>query len=145
MPGSLPRPAGPTVDQRLCRASQQHGFSGGAFVHGTGVGLDTTSARGHTLRIRNNQWSLLVDSAATSLGGAMVDYTPALPVLDPCEIPNFLFFGDDTTSASAAIALKAVTLGPVPLPASAWLLILGLPGLRQRPRRKPLHQGRPMA
>ncbi len=55
------------------------------------------------------------------------------------------FFGDDTTSASAAIALKAVTLGPVPLPASAWLLILGLPGLRQRARRKPLHQGRPMA
>jgi hypothetical protein len=55
---------------------------------------------------------------------------------DLYEIPNFLFFGDDTGSASASISLKAVTLSAVPLPATAWLLALGLLGLLQRARRK---------
>ncbi len=115
-----------------------YSFTGGAFVHGTGLALTTTVAHDYTLRVRNNQWSLLVDGAATSLGGALVDYTPAVLLIDPYEIPNFLFFGDDTSSASATITLKSVTLSAVPLPATAWLLAFGLLGLLQRARRMPI-------
>lgn len=114
-----------------------YAFTSGAFVHGAGLALDTTVARDYTLRVRNNQWSLRVDGAATSLGGALVDYTPAALFIDPYEIPNFLFLGDDTGSAAAAITLKAVTISPVPLPATAWLLAFGLLGLLQRARRIP--------
>lgn len=114
-----------------------YAFTGGAFVHGTGLALDTSVAHDYTLRVRNNQWSLRVDGAATSLGGALVDYTPAALFIDPYEIPNFLFFGDDTGSAAGAITLKAVTFSPVPLPATAWLLAFGLLALLQRARRIP--------
>jgi hypothetical protein len=115
-----------------------YGFTGSAFVHGTGLTLTTTDPHDYTVRVRNNQWSLLVDGAATALGGPLVDYTPALFLIVPYEIPNFLFFGDDTSSAAVSISLKAVTLSAVPLPATAWLLALGLLGLLQRARRKSL-------
>lgn len=112
-----------------------YAFTSGAVVHGAGLTLDTTVAHDYTLRVRKNQWSLLVDGGATALGGTLVDYTPAVLPIDPYGIPNFLFFGDDTSSAAAAITLKAVTLSPVPLPATAWLLAFGLLGLLQPARR----------
>jgi hypothetical protein len=76
-----------------------------------------------------------VDGAATALGGTLVDYTPAALLIDPYETPNFLFFGDDTGSAAAAITLRLVTIRPVPLPSAAWLLAFGLVSLLQIARR----------
>ena len=113
-----------------------YSFTGGAFVHGAGLTLNTSAAHDYTLRVRNNQWSLLVDGATTTLGGALVDYSPAVLLVDPYDFPNTLFFGDDTTSASAAITLKALTLTAVPLPATGWLLGFGLLAFLQRAGRK---------
>lgn len=110
-------------------------FTNGAFVHGPGVGVNTTMAHDYTLRVRNNQWSLAVDGVFTTLSGSLVNYTPAVLLIDPYDIPNTLFFGDDTSSASASISLGSITLTAVPLPAAIWLLAGALCGVFRGVRR----------
>jgi hypothetical protein len=44
------------------------------------------------------------------LNGAVRDYTPFTGAIDPYETPNFLFIGDDTTSARGAYRLRRVQL-----------------------------------
>lgn len=53
------------------------------------------------------------------LEGTVRDYTPFVGVVDPYETPDFLFFGDDTTSARAAVRLAGVVLIPAPVLAMA--------------------------
>ena len=42
------------------------------------------------------------------LAGPVRDYTPFVGTFDPYETPDFLFIGDDTTSAKAAFSLRRV-------------------------------------
>ncbi len=63
------------------------------------------------------------------LTGSLRDYTSwdsgGLP--DPYEIPNFIFFGDNTTSASADLYFKSAHLvQPVPEPSALLILTLCL-------------------
>ena len=63
------------------------------------------------------------------LTGPVRDYTPFVGLIDPYETPNFLFFGDNTTSARASFALRQIeltTLKPAPPILSVELAATGL-------------------
>ena len=85
------------------------------FKHAEEALFDTTAgfvayelafgATGYTLRADGKEL----------LAGPVRDYTPFVGTFDPYETPDFLFIGDDTTSAKAAFSLRRVEI----LPASA--------------------------
>ncbi len=96
------------------------------FVHGAGALLDTTASfRSYMLTVQNQGYSLS-SGGITLMSGALKDYTAqGLPY----TTSNFLFFGDNTSRASAGVELGGVVLSAVPeLPVSAFML-LGLGGL----------------
>ncbi len=55
------------------------------------------------------------------MNGNLRDYTGFSGFFDPYETPNFIFFGDDTTSAGANINFRSASIATVPEP----LTILG--------------------
>ena len=72
----------------------------------------TMSATNYTLR----------GNGAVILSGPVRDYTAFTGFPDPYTTPNFIFFGDDTTSASASMNLRRVALIMPPR------LTMGAPG-----------------
>ncbi len=102
-------------------------YTGGAFVKGAAATLDTTVWRDYSLQVHNGRYTLRADGQAL-LGGSLVDYSGfGLPY----NLRNFLYLGDDTSSAGASVALGAVSLGPasvspVPEPATLALMLGGL-------------------
>lgn len=92
-----------------------------AFVHGASAALNTGPSRNYSLQVLNQQFSLLSGSTVL-LSGPLENYTAqGLPY----TTPNFLFFGDDTSSASASVRVGQITLTPVPEPAPATLALVG--------------------
>jgi hypothetical protein len=91
------------------------------FTHGEGVAFDTTSGinRYDLFLVGSLYW--LEINGVQRLSGSIRDYSGFGP---PYNIPNFLFLGDDTTSAAARIRLAYVEGESVPEPAS-----LGLAGV----------------
>lgn len=91
----------------------------------------------YALMIFGSGYELFADGSSI-LSGSLRDYTAFGGLIDPYETPNFVFFGDDTTSAQANINLRRVALATtdVPEPGTWTLLALGLAGLVQRRRRK---------
>jgi hypothetical protein len=93
------------------------------FTHGESVAIDTSQQRSYQLRIVNETYSLM-EGANTLLSGSVRDYSASLQI--PYTLPNYLFLGDNTTSASANIQLGAVTLQSnltaVPEPSSLSLV-----------------------
>jgi hypothetical protein len=80
------------------------------FTRAEQVSVDTTAAwLDCTLSLGPTNYTLFVDSHPL-LVGPVRDYSAFAGVLDPYETPNFLFFGDNTTSARAAWGLKHFTL-----------------------------------
>lgn len=101
------------------------------FVPGPGKDLDTKVRRNYALVVGQQQYSFSADGA-TLFSGALQDYTAQVV---PYATANFLFFGDNTTRASASVELGAIQLAAVPEPAQAGLLLLGLAALGWRLRR----------
>ena len=96
------------------------------FVHGQDAAWDSTSAPHHySLLVQHQQFSLSSDGTAL-LSGALVDYSAAGL---PYSLPNFVFFGDNSSRGSATSALGLVTVTAVPEPAAGGLLAAGLAGL----------------
>jgi hypothetical protein len=65
----------------------------------------TVLGNSYTIRAKNT-----VTNAIATLSGNLRDYTPFAGPIDPYETPNFIFFGDNTTSAKANINLGSISL-----------------------------------
>lgn len=93
------------------------------FTHGEGVGFNTTAAlTDYALTVLGNGYSLTANGVPI-LNGVLRNYSAFGP---PYNFTNFLFAGDNTTSASARVEIARITL--VPEPASWALALLGLGG-----------------
>ncbi len=79
------------------------------FEHAEGVAYDTTVNTFYTLRIEGETYKLWANGQPL-LSGAVRDYKPYEGAIDPYETPNFLFLGDDTTSAGGETAIAYVAL-----------------------------------
>ncbi len=107
----------------------------GAFVRGASSALDTTAWHDYRLTARDGGFLLQADGR-TLLQGSLRDYSAFGP---PYSLRNFLFLGDDTTSAGAHVQLGAIALSAVPAvpePASALLMLGGLGLLAEALRRR---------
>jgi len=84
--------------------------AGTLFTHGEDKAFTTTSGLiSYTLAVRAATYTLAADDT-TILSGPLRDYTPFVGPIDPYEIPNFVFLGDDTGSARASVELAAVAV-----------------------------------
>lgn len=109
--------------------------SGPSFTKAEEGLFTTTALTNYNLKIIGNSYALYANGGASPVvTGALRDYSSAGLVYG---IPNFMFFGDDTTSARGAFSTQRITLGAAaPEPTSVWLLGLGLATLTIRARRR---------
>lgn len=89
---------------------QSDGLTGGLFRHGEGKAFATTGAMTeYQVSIVGDTYTLAADGAAI-LTGPVRDYSAFEGFPDPYETPNFLFLGDNTTSAQARARLGFVSV-----------------------------------
>jgi hypothetical protein len=90
--------------------AQGDDITGGLFKHGEGTSFATTTA------LTEYQLSILADTytltanAQPILTGPVRDYSGFEGFPDPYETPNFLFVGDDTTSAQARVRIHFISV-----------------------------------
>lgn len=82
------------------------------FTHAEEALWNTGVTTAYELRLVGDTYTLLANGAPL-LTGAVRDYTAFVGTIDPYETPNFLFFGDNTTSARGTFALGLVELKPL--------------------------------
>lgn len=91
----------------------QEGGTADLFTHAEGVVFTTTTGIiEYELEIVGNTYTLTAP-AMTTLTGSVRDYTAWVPPFgfpDIYEIPNFVFLGDDTSSAESRIKLAYVSV-----------------------------------
>jgi hypothetical protein len=103
------------------------------FVRDGVVSFDTTAAeRRYELSMLGNNWSLTADGSPL-LSGPVRDYSAYSGPFDVYETPNFLFIGDDTTSARGASEFSYLEV-VVPEPATLTMATVGLMCLASRRR-----------
>jgi hypothetical protein len=96
--------------------AQEGGASGALFTHAESAPFSTTTGLiSYTLAIRGDMYSLAANGAAI-LSGDLRDYSAFVGPIDPYETPNFIFLGDDTSSARANIRLAALSVTVVQCP-----------------------------
>ena len=84
------------------------------FTRGEEVALDTTTGFvDYALTLRGPQYALRANGSPV-LSGSIRDYTSFTGPINPYLTPDFIFLGDDTTSASATFSLRKVTLLTAP-------------------------------
>jgi hypothetical protein len=98
------------------------------FLHAETAAFDTGAGLTHyELSLANGGYSLTASrsgSTLATLSGALRDYSPS--VFLPYGIANFIFLGDDTTSAAGSFSLAQVDLATLPEPAVPLLLATAL-------------------
>lgn len=90
----------------------QEGNGPQLFTHAEGAPYDTTAALTTYELTLIGETYLLTANGVPLLSGSLRQYTewvPTLPV-DPYEVPNQLFLGDNTTSAGAEVWLGDITI-----------------------------------
>lgn len=103
------------------------------FSHAEGILANTTVLREYQLTIQGNGYSLTGAGLSSPLTGLLRDYSA--DTTGVYDTPNFLFFGDNTTSAGANILLGSISLQAIPEPgtwALAALLLLGAGAVKMR-------------
>ena len=95
------------------------------FTHGSDVAFTTASMTDYSLLVAGNTFELLANGTAL-LSGTTQSYTTGGPFGFVYQTPNFVFFGDDTTSASARFDLQSMSLQAVPEPSLPALLVAGI-------------------
>jgi len=89
------------------------------FTHAEDAICLTTNWVNYTLVITGTNYSLRADDVPL-LSGPVRDYSAFSGLINPYRTPDFVFFGDDTTSAAASAAIRKVSLIAAPeLKASA--------------------------
>jgi hypothetical protein len=97
--------------------------SGSDFKHAEGKSFNTKSAfRRYELTVKGSGYSLSADGLPV-LTGAVRDYSA---FGFPYNSKNFLFFGDNTTSASGAAAIRFASITQIPEPAMLLPVALAL-------------------
>jgi hypothetical protein len=90
--------------------AQGDDLTGGLFRRGEAVSFATTSAlTDYQLTIVGDTYTLTAN-ATPILSGPMRDYSAFEGFPDPYETPNFLFLGDNTTSAQTRVQLSFVSI-----------------------------------
>lgn len=80
------------------------------FTHGEDTSFSTTNAFvNYAMSLFATNY-VLTANGTNILSGPVRDYTAFNGFPNPYRTPNFIFVGDDTTSASASVNLRAVTL-----------------------------------
>lgn len=87
----------------------QEGGTTKLFTKAESVAFDTSAATTYRLTFSGNAYTLSANGTPI-LSGALRDYAAAQGLYDPYETPNFVFFGDDTSSAVARTRLAAASL-----------------------------------
>lgn len=90
--------------------AQNDDATGGLFMHGERASFPTTiGATNYQLLIIGDTYTLTANGTPI-LNGPLRDYSKFEGFPDPYQSPNFLFLGDDTTSAQARIQLSYVSV-----------------------------------
>lgn len=95
------------------------------FTHGESFAVDTqTAQRTYRVVVIGDNYSLAIDGTP-QLSEPLRDYTSNGPDAVYGQ-QNYIFFGDDTTSAGARFELSNITLAPIPEPTEWALMLAGL-------------------
>lgn len=109
--------------------SQRYDSEDADFFRDPGTLFDTTTLTTYHLAVQGDAYRLS-DGDEEILRGNLRDYSGFTGTLDPYETPNFLFLGDNTSSAGATIRLSSVALTvaeePEPDPESPSKVLLPL-------------------
>jgi len=90
--------------------AQNDDTTGGLFKHGEGTIFATTAGLiNYQVIVVNDTYTLIANNKPI-LTGLVRDYSQFDGFPDPYETPNFLFLGDDTTSAQSRIRLGLVSV-----------------------------------
>jgi hypothetical protein len=85
------------------------------FTHAEDVAFDTAGDDvDYALTIIQDRYQLRADGQPI-LAGPLRDYTAFSGFIDPYETPDFVFLGDDTTSARAVVSIRRIVLVPPPV------------------------------
>lgn len=83
--------------------------TGGLFKHGEGIAFATSILTEYQVTFVGDTYTLTAN-AQPLLTGPLRDYRAFTGFPDPYETPNFLFLGDNTTSAQARFRLRFVSV-----------------------------------
>ncbi len=90
--------------------AQSDDSTGELFRRGEGIAFNTTAGlTEYQVTIAGDTYTLSAN-AQPILSGPLRDYSAFDGFPDPYETPNFLFFGDDTTSAQARVRLSFIAV-----------------------------------
>jgi len=92
------------------------------FTHGEGVSYDTAQRTSYRLVVSGANYTLYAGNTFLLRGG-LRDYSPEGA---PYTAPNFVFVGDDTTSANATTRFYSAAVSEVPEPGTVLLTGAGL-------------------
>ena len=122
--------------------AQNGGSAPTLFTQGESGLLNTTGDYlSYTLAINATGYELS-QFGIPVVSGAIRDYSafvPPLPVPDPYELPNYIFLGDNTTSARGDISWAALSVDAVPEPATAAVAMTAAAGSLFARRRRQRH------
>lgn len=90
--------------------TQNDDATGGLFTHGESASFPTTSGAINYQMIIIGETYTLTANGTPILNGPLRDYSNFEGFPDPYQSPNFLFLGDDTTSAQARIRLSHLSV-----------------------------------
>ena len=83
--------------------------TGGLFRHGEGIAFATSALTDYQVTFAGDTYTLTAN-AQPLLTGPLRDYSAFAGFPDPYETPNFLFLGDNTTSAQARVRLRFISV-----------------------------------
>ncbi|HET9906459.1 MAG TPA: hypothetical protein VFQ23_07455 [Anaerolineales bacterium] len=106
---------------------QNDNLTGGLFTHGEGVNIDTTNFTDYQITMSADTYTLSANGTPI-LSGPVRDYSSFEGFPDPYQTPNFLFMGDNTTSAQARTHLGYVSItGTDPMPVTTTPTVTPVP------------------